>query len=64
MSLAEIIEELPKLSVKDRSLVWEKLEEITEADVPASFQQGMMDLAQGRHVDMEKALFENPPQGS
>lgn len=63
MSLSEIIEELPKLSVKDRSLVWEKLEEITEADVPASFQQGMKDLAQGRHVEMEKALFENPPQG-
>ena len=63
MSLSEIIEELPKLSVKDRSLVWEKLEEITEADVPASFQQGMKDLAQVRHVDIEKALFENPPQG-
>ena len=60
MSLAEIIEELPKLSINERSVVWQRLEEITEADVPASFRQGMADLSAGRHVDMEKALSEPP----
>ncbi len=62
MSLAEIIEELPKLSVRDRSAVWQRLEEITEADVPASFRQGMKEITEGRHVDMDKALNEPPPQ--
>jgi predicted transcriptional regulator len=61
MSLTEIIDELPKLSVQDRSILWQRLEEITMADVPESFQQGMKDIAAGRHVDMEQALRE-PPQ--
>jgi hypothetical protein len=30
-------------------------------DVPKSFQQGMKDLAEGRHVDMEQALREPSP---
>ena len=64
MSLAEIIEELPKLSVQDRSVVWQRLEQITEADVPASFRQGMKDISEGRHVDMEQALRETPPQSA
>ncbi|NJK93082.1 MAG: hypothetical protein HC904_15440 [Blastochloris sp.] len=61
MSLTEIIDELPKLSVQDRSVLWQRLEEITMADVPESFQQGMKDISEGRHVDMEQALRE-PPQ--
>ena len=63
MSLTEIIDELPKLSVQDRSVVWQRLEQITEADVPASFRQGMKDISEGRHMDMEQALSEPPPQG-
>jgi predicted transcriptional regulator len=62
MSLAEIIDELPRLSVQDRSIVWQQLEQITEAEVPASFRQGMQDIAEGRHVDMEQALHEPPPR--
>jgi predicted transcriptional regulator len=61
MSLAEIIDELPKLSVQDRSVIWQQLEQSTEADVPASFRQSMKDIAEGRHVDMEKALRDVPP---
>jgi hypothetical protein len=61
MSLTEIIDELPKLSVQDRSVLWQCLEEITMEDVPKSFQQGMKDLAEGRHVDMEQALREPSP---
>lgn len=63
MSVTEILRELPKLSAKDRAAVWKKLGEITEADVPASFRQGMKEIAEGRHVDMESALREEPPAG-
>jgi hypothetical protein len=62
MSVAEILQELPKLSAKDRAAVWKKLGEITEADVPASFRRGMKDIAEGRHVVMERPpyLIRNP----
>ena len=61
MSVAEILKELPKLSPTDRAAVWKKLGEITEADVPATFRQGMRDIAEGLTVDMESALREEPP---
>jgi len=61
MSVTEILKELPKLSPTDRAAVWKKLGEITEADVPATFRQGMRDIAEGLTVDMESALHEEPP---
>jgi len=61
VSVAEILKELHKLSASDRAAVWKKLGEITEADVPASFRQGMRDIAEGRTVEMESALREEPP---
>jgi len=61
MSVAEILKELPKLSVKDRAVVWNKLGEITEGEVPESFLQGMKEISEGRHVGMEAALREEPP---
>lgn len=57
MSLAEIIEELPRLSPEDRTVVWNKLAAITEADVPESFRRGMRDIAEGRVMEMEQALY-------
>jgi predicted transcriptional regulator len=62
MSLTEIIEELPKLSAAERSVLWQQLEALTEADVPDSFRQGMADITAGRHVEMEQALNEPPPR--
>jgi hypothetical protein len=61
MSVTEILKELPKLSPTDRAAVWKKLGEITEADVPATFRQGMRDIAKGLTVDMESALRQEPP---
>ena len=61
MSVTEILKELPKLSPTDRAAVWKKLGEITDADVPATFRQGMRDIAEGLTVDMESALREEPP---
>ena len=61
MSVTEILKELPKLSPTDRAAVWKKLGEITEADVPATFRQGMRDITKGLTVDMESALREEPP---
>ena len=62
MSLAEILKELPKLSAKDRAVVWSKLGEITEGEVPESFRQGLKEISEGRHVAMETALKEEPPR--
>ena len=56
MSVTEILKELPKLSPTDRAAVWKKLGEITEADVPATFRQGMRDIAEGLTVDMGEAF--------
>ena len=60
MSLAEIIEELPKLSAEDRTAVWNKLAAITEADVPESFRLGMRDIAEGRVMETEQAIYGSP----
>ncbi len=60
MSLAEIIEELPKLSAEDRTAVWNKLAAITEADVPESFRSGMRDIAEGRVMETEQAIYGSP----
>ena len=57
MSLAEIIDELPKLSAEDRTVVWNKLAAISEADVPESFRRGLRDIAEGRVMEMEQALY-------
>ena len=61
MSVSEILNELPKLSARDRAAVWKKLGEISEAEVPESFRQGLKEIAEGQHVDMETALREEPP---
>ena len=61
MSVSEILNELPKLSARDRAAVWKKLGEISEAEVPESFRQGLKEIAEGRHVDMETALRKEPP---
>jgi len=61
MSVAEILNQLPKLSAKDRAAVWKKLGEISEAEVPSSFRQGLQEITEGRHVDMETVLREEPP---
>ena len=60
MSLAEIIEELPKLSAEDRTVVWNKLAAITEADVREPFRRGMRDIAEGRVMEMEQAIYGSP----
>jgi len=61
MSVAEILKELPKLSAKDRAIVWDKLGEITMGEMPESFRKGMKDISEGRHVAMEATLTEEPP---
>jgi hypothetical protein len=61
MSVSEILKELPKLSAKDRAVVWNKLGEIAEREVPESFRNGMKEISEGRDVAMEAALREEPP---
>ncbi len=45
-------------------MVWQRLEAITEADVPESFRQGMADIAAGRRGhggSSERAADQKPP---
>jgi hypothetical protein len=58
--LAEIIEELPRLSAHDRTLVWQKLATISGADVPESFRRGMQDIAEGRGMGAQKIIYGEP----
>ena len=60
MSLAEIVEEPPKLSAEDRTVVRNKLAAVTQADVPESFRRGMRGIAEGRLMEMEQAIYGSP----
>lgn len=60
-SAQEVIERFRALPPQDRADVARFIAEHDDSWVPESFKQGMADIAAGRVVDMETALFETPP---
>ena len=60
-SAQEVIERFKALTPQDRADVARFITEHDDSWVPESFKQGMADIAAGRVVDMETALFETPP---
>jgi hypothetical protein len=60
-SAQEVIERFKALPPQDRADVARFIAEHDDSWVPESFKQGMADIAAGRVVDMETALFETPP---
>ena len=60
MSAQEIIAQIKALSPQEREQVAKFLIE-DDSWVPESFKEGMKAAAEGRFIDMEKALFETPP---
>jgi hypothetical protein len=60
-SAQEVIERFKALPPQDRADVAKFIAEHDDSWVPESFKQGMADIAAGRVVDMETALFETPP---
>lgn len=61
MSAQEIIEQIKGLPADERVKVAQFVLAEEEAWVPESFKEGMKAAVEGRFVDLEKAMFEEPP---
>ncbi len=55
VSLAEILREVEVLQRPERLRVMERLHELTEADMPESFREGMEDIRAGRVMELDEA---------
>jgi hypothetical protein len=60
MSVAQIIEELPKLSDGERAAVWRRLQELDAADEEVRFLDSMM-LAGMAELDRREAAHDQAP---
>jgi hypothetical protein len=61
MSAQEIIEQIKSLPPTERAAVAKFMAEQDDSWVPEEFKDAMKDAEQGRCVDMETALFKDPP---
>ncbi len=61
MSAQEIIEQIKALPPNERAQVARFVLVEDDSSVPQSFKEGMKAAAEGRFVEMERALFETPP---
>jgi predicted transcriptional regulator len=61
MSAHEIIEQIKSLPPQERAAVAKFVVEQDDSWIPEEFKEAMKDAAEGRFVDMDKALFETPP---
>jgi hypothetical protein len=61
MSAAEVIAEIEALPAPEREKVLDHLLALREEEIPASFRRSYADAMEGRGVDMEIALNEEPP---
>ena len=61
MSAQEIIEQIKALPSAERAKVARYVLEEDDSWVPESFKEGMKAAQEGRFVDLDKAMFEEPP---
>ena len=61
MSAREIIEQIKALPPDERAEITKFVREEDDSIVPESFKAGMKAAAEGRFVEMERALHETPP---
>ena len=61
MSAQEIIEQIKALPAEERAKIAKFVLEEDDSWVPESFKEGMKAAAEGRLVDLETAMFEEPP---
>ena len=61
MSTEEIIEQIKALPAAERAKVAKFVLDGDDSWVPESFKEGMKAAAEGRFVDLETAMFEDPP---
>ncbi len=61
MSAQEIIEQIKALPPHERARVAQFVVKQEDSWIPDEFKESMEDVAAGRLVEMEPALFETPP---
>ena len=61
MSAQEIIDQIKALPSEERAKIARFVMEADDSWVPESFREGMRAAGEGRLVDLETAMFEEPP---
>ena len=58
MSAGELLHEIESLPKQERLWLWEKLSQLTEADIPESLRQSIAEAERGELIDLDEALRE------
>jgi hypothetical protein len=58
MSAGELLHEIESLPKQERLWLWEKLSQLTEADIPESLRQSIAQAERGELIDLDEALRE------
>ncbi len=58
MSVSEILREIQALPAEERVSLVEKLVQLSEADIPPAFREGMAEAARGDFIELEDVLKE------
>jgi hypothetical protein len=58
MSATELLHQIESLPKQERLWLWEKLSQITEADIAESLRQSIAEAERGELIDLDEALRE------
>lgn len=58
MSASELLYQIESLPKQERLWPWEKLSQLTEADIPESLRQSIGEAERGELIDLDEALRE------
>ena len=58
MSAIELLHEIESLPKQEKLWLWEKLSQLTEADIPESLRQSIAEVERGELIDLDEALRE------
>ena len=58
MSAIELLHEIESLPKQERLWLWEKLSQLTEADIRESLRQSIAQAERGELIDLDEALRE------
>ena len=58
MSANELLHEIEGLPKDQQVWLWEKLSQLTEADIPESLRQSIVEAERGELIDLDDALRE------
>lgn len=61
MTAAQVISEIERLPLDEQHRVFERVHEMEDSLIPASFLAGMAEAERGELIEMADSQFENPP---